>query len=404
MKKRDKDVKFRHRIVEKVFKALLYPVIKIKYRYKYKVHKELKNKGPYIIISNHTVAMDPILMSFTFPFNIYYLASEQIFNLGLLSKLLVYLVNPISKSKALSDISAIRKSKKIVKEGGSIGVYPEGNVTYDGASVTINDSIVKLIRLLEIDVIIFNTQGLYLSDPRWSVFRKKGKSSGFINKIIKKEEYKDLTNEELYEVINEGLNVNAYDQQAKELVKYRGKNLAVGLERLVFMDLKTNKPFVTYSQKNELKSRDSDFKLKYDEYGYLVNEAGVKKTLVEVNKEVIDSYFNFYQTTNENLLFEERANVEITTKKRKSSKGLNYIRLYKNKIIIEYDNNLEEFMYEDVTSISIQGKRKIIINSSDKTLLITFNLNSSPYKYLLTYQFYIKEKNDDTSSIQQFGL
>lgn len=399
-----KEVKFRHRVIPFFARIILWPIIKIKYRYKYKKYKDLAKKGPFLVLANHTVPMDPILLGLSFPFHLYYFASEQIFNLGLLSKLLVYAVNPISKAKGTSDINAIRKARKIVKEGGSIGLYPEGNVTYDGKTVKINESVVKLIRLLDIDVIIFTTKGLYLSDPRWSVFRKKGKTSGEISRIIKKEEYEDLSNEELYKLITESLYVNAYEQQEKEPVRFKGKNLAKGLERLVFMDLNTNIPFVTYTDSNELRSYISDFKLVYDEYGFLTNEKNEKTTLVELNQKVIASYHEFYKKCENNLLFSETAKLDITTNVRKNNKGNITIDLNKNSLVLKYKDIVEEIKYDDITSIVIQGKRKIIINYQDKRYLITFNLDSSPYKYLLTYQFYKGDKENDTTSIQQFGL
>lgn len=400
-KKRKKEVKFRHRVSRKFFKFILWPFIKIKYRYEYKYYKDLKKKGPFLILANHTIAMDPILLSFAFPFHIYYIATEQIFNLGLLSKLLLYLVNPISKTKASTDITTIRKAKTIVNEGGSIGVYPEGNVTYDGGPVTINKSIVKLVRFLKIDIIIFGTNGLYFSDPRWSLNRKKGKSSGEILRIIKKSEYDKLNDDDLYELIKETLNFTAYEKQEENPVKFKGKELAKGLERLVFMDLKTNKAFVTYTKGNTLKSRDSDFSLTYDEYGFVYDENNKKYNLIEINNIVKEKYLNYYNNLEENFIYEENVNLELTTNKEKRDKGEVLLKLYKNKIVL----NNQEILYDDFSSIAIQGKRKIIIYYETKTYLVTFKDNSSPYKYLLTYQIYKKEKDEDgITSIQQLGL
>lgn len=404
MKRKAKEVKFRHKVVRVVFKTLLWPAIKIKYKYKYKKYRELKKQGPFLVLGNHTTAVDPILLGFSFPFNIYYIATEQIFNLGLLSKLLVYAVNPISKSKSQNDIAAIRKAKAIVKEGGSIGVYPEGNVTYDGSVSKINDSIVKLVRLLGIDIIIHNTEGLYLSDPRWSLFRKKGKTFGGIVKIIKKEEYDLLNNDELLLIISDALNVNAYDQQELNKRSYKGKNLAKGLERLVFMDLNTNEPFVTYTINNQLKSKNSDFTLTYDKYGYVTNEKGIKKTLVEINNEVKQSYLNYYKNTKEYLLIEELANIELTTKSSKTNQGRIELKLYKDKIVIKYLESTTELLFDEIISVAIQGKKKVIVNSLEHTHLITLDINSSPYKYLLTYQIYKEEQKNDITSIQQLGL
>lgn len=406
MKKRKrKEVKFRHSISRVFFKILLWPAIKIKYRYRYKTYSKLKKTGPYLIIGNHTIAIDPILMSFSFPFHVYYFATEQIFNLGLLSKLLVYLVNPISKSKDNSDISSIKKAKRIVDEGGSIGLFPEGNVTYDGALTTVNESVVKLVRLLKIDILIFTTKGLYLSNPRWSITRKKGKTYGDIVKVIKKEEYDLLSNEELYELIMKSLETNAYLQQEEKLLQFKGKNLASGLERLVFMDLETNIPFVTYSSKNELKSTASDFKLTYDKYGYVTDQTGTKSTLIDINHRVIESYYNYYKNLETNFIFKESVLVEKTTKNEKHNEGTNNLELFKDKIVIHYKDKTEELTFDNINTLVIQGKKKIIINGMENKYLITFDINSSPYKYLLTYQFYKKEiNNDNTFNIQQFGL
>ena len=62
-------------------------------------------------------------------------------------------------------MEAIRKTKRIVQAGGSIGIFPEGNTTYNGQTATIQASTVKLIRMLKIPVIIINMKGFYLSFP-----------------------------------------------------------------------------------------------------------------------------------------------------------------------------------------------------------------------------------------------
>lgn len=402
--KRKTEVKFRHKVFSKVFKFFLYPYIKLKFKYQYKKYRNLKKEGPYIILSNHTMAFDPILISFSFNFPIYYIATEQIFNLGFLSKMLKYLVNPISKSKSESDLLTIRKARRIVSEGGSIAVYPEGNVSYDGAPVTINKSIIKLIRLLKIPVIIYNTEGLYLSDPRWAHKTKHGKTKGYINTIIKKAEYDKLDDDAFYELLLEHLNVNAYTSQENELLTYKGKELALGLERLVFMDLKTNKPFVNYTKGNKLYSKDSDFELTYLNTGYVLRD-NQKTTLVDLNKEVIDKYYNYYLTSNDNFITEEEVSIELTSGNKKVKEGKHLVKLYKDKVIITGNSNEETYFFKDISSLAIQGKRKIIIYN-EKTLLLTLNDNSSPYKYLLTYQFYKKgeQNTDENNEFYQFGL
>ena len=127
--KKQKEVKFRHKLITSIARPFLWLLFKVRYKYSYQKYRHLKKHGPFLVLGNHTVAPDPILMGLSFPFPLYYIATEQIFNLGFLSKLLKYAVNPIKKSKSMNDINAIRKARRIVKEGGSIAVYPEGNLT-----------------------------------------------------------------------------------------------------------------------------------------------------------------------------------------------------------------------------------------------------------------------------------
>lgn len=397
-----KQVRFRHKLIGFIAKLILIPYYKIKYNYRYKKLKQLKKGGPYLVLANHVIASDPLVLSFAFPFSIYYFATEQIFNLGLLSKLLVYAVNPISKSKAVSDLSAIRKAKAIVKEGGSIGLFPEGNVTYSGISNKIDISTIKLIKLLKIPVIIYHIQGLYLSSPRWSVNNKKGKSFGKLYKIIKPEEYLNLSDDELLVLINEDMQVNAYDQLERN---FKGKQIALGLERLAFMDLKTNMPNVCYTKDDMLLSTASDFNLKYNVDGTL-NYENETIDLIKLEELTKKSYLEYLKTINQNdVILTSQIDVQESTATKKSKVENYEITLFKDKILFNNSTTFTIYL-KDIVNMSIQGKKKLILYLEDKTWLVTFDLKTSPYIYLMTYQInkQIKGEDYDLISISTIGL
>lgn len=402
MSKRN-ETKRRHYFIVKLARLILRRPISRSYNLKFKVLKEYKNKDPFLILANHVIPLDPIIMGSSFPFHIHYFASEQIFNLGILSKLLVFAVNPIKKKKSMNDISAIRKARKIVQEGKSVGIFPEGNVSYDGESIDIDVGLVKLVRFLKIPVIFFITHGLYFSNPRWSVYRKKGKSKLFIKEIIYPEEYNELTDEELYKRLNEGLYVNAYDQ---EDVLFKGKKIAEGLQRLLFMDLLTNEPLQTYTKDNMLRSNSSDFELEYLETGYAKDKDGNLKTLIELNKATKESYLKYYKE-NESFSFETNVLLSKNYKNKKKKLGKHKLTLNKDKLVlIDKKNNQTTFDFENMSGLAIQGKKKIIIYYKDDTWLVEFDITMSPYIYLLTYEFYKQGEKiyDSRIDISKFGL
>jgi len=403
-KKKTNEVKKRHFFVIKILWPYLIWKFARRYKFKYQQYKNIK--GPLLILGNHTVAEDPILLSFLFPqWHNYYIASEQIFNLGLLSKMLVWAVNPIKKSKSMSDLSTIRKAKQIVNEGGTVAMFAEGNMTYSGQTVTINPAVVKLVRLLKCPVALYNTEGLYLSNPRWAVKPKKGKTTGYIKQIIEPSEYQALSDDELYQLIKDGLMVDCYDNKVLGEQKYVGDDLALGLERLLFVDLKTGKPFKTYTAENRLYSHDSDFTLRYDSYGYLYDQNNARYTLRQLELKTYESYIKFLD--NNEYICDELIMLEKTTDTKKKKLGEHIVNFYQDKIILIKEGQEElVFNFNEISTLAIQGKKKIIIYVQDETYLMTLNELSSPLKYLVAYQYYNYKQGDqkDGLHISTFGL
>lgn len=401
--KKTKEVKFRHKFIIKTARLLLQPFLKVRYKYKSKYYKELKKKGPFLVIANHVVSSDVLLLGLSFPFNLYYFATENLFNLGILSKLLVYAANPIKKTKSKSDLGSIKKAIRISKQGGSIAVFPEGNLTYTGETNHFSKSLVKMIRLLKLPVILFKFEGLYLSNPRWSNENKKGRSEGYITKIIEYEQYKEMADEELYNIVYGGIYSNAYNNATNSL--FEGKKLAEGLQRLIFMDLKKNIPFVTYSKDDKLYSKVSDYELTYQSDGYVKDKNGKLETLINLDKQIKKAYYHYYH--NNDIHYENESLVNENIKRTKQKLGKFITILNKDSIILKSNKEIAlTFNFADVNEIAIQGKNKLIIYYLDKTYLLVFDKHASMYAHLLTYQFYKEGKiyDENRNVFTSFGL
>ena len=74
MKKR-----FRHVLFAILFRPLFRIGLWIRYRYWAKIYKNKAVKGPYLILGNHTMNMDPFFVSLSFKEPIYYVASDMLF-------------------------------------------------------------------------------------------------------------------------------------------------------------------------------------------------------------------------------------------------------------------------------------------------------------------------------------
>ncbi len=228
-KKKNKWIKPRHKVVRAILNVTLGVFTKI--RYGIKIEKLPKDKrGQYLILYNHQTAFDQFFVGIAFRDPVYYLASEDIFSNGFTSSLIKYLVAPISIRKQTTDVSAIMNCLRVVREGGTIAIAPEGNRTYSGKTEYINPSIATLVKQLKLPVAIFRIEGGYGVHPRWSDVVRKGKMRSYISRIIEPEEFKALDDETLAQLICSELYVN----EANADNVFKSKKRAEYLERALY--------------------------------------------------------------------------------------------------------------------------------------------------------------------------
>ena len=229
-KKRKKWIRRRHWIVRNLAFAVLYPFIRFKYHAHIRKFKEGKER-PYLVLMNHQTAYDQFFVGVSIPRSVYYVASEDLFSLGFLSKLLVWAVNPIPIKKQMTDVSAVMTCARVAKEGGTIAIAPEGNRTYAGKTGYIKPSIVGLIRFLKLPVAFFRIEGGFGAHPRWSDKIRRGRMDAGVSRVIEKDEYDKLTDDALFALIEQELMVNEGVADAA----FHSKKSAEYLERAMYV-------------------------------------------------------------------------------------------------------------------------------------------------------------------------
>ena len=205
-KKRKKWRHPRHVVVRNLLSVTLGVYTRVKYNVKVDKFKEQGNR-PYLILFNHQTAFDQFFVGMAFRGPIYYVASEDIFTKGWVSMLIKYLVAPIPIKKQSADITAVMNCIRVAKEGGTIAMAPEGNRTFGGSTGYMNDAIVPLARKLGLPIALYRIEGGYGVHPRWSDKVRGGGMRGYVSEVIEPECYAEMTNEELYTAIKDGLSV-----------------------------------------------------------------------------------------------------------------------------------------------------------------------------------------------------
>ena len=223
--------------------------------------------GPALIIGNHVTNWDPLLLALSFPKNhIHFVASEHLFRLGWVSKLISFLVAPIPRRKGASGAATTMDCLRKMRAGRTVCIYGEGETTWDGRTKAIFPATGTLARASGATLITYRLEGGYLTAPRWAKKNRRGRMRGYIVNRYTPDQLKLMKPQEIEEIINRDIYEDEWARQKADPVKYKGKNLAKDIEVAVFLCPKCKKIGTIHGEGNTV-SCECGLKLNLNEYG-----------------------------------------------------------------------------------------------------------------------------------------
>lgn len=385
-------VRRRHNIIVALAALVVYPWTKLKYHIKIEKCKDLQ-KRQCLIIMNHQTAFDQFFVSFAmFPRHAYFIASDDLFSLGFLSKLLSWAVAPIPIKKQATDVQAVMNCIRVAREGGSIALAPEGNRTFSGLPCYSNPAITPLIKKLGLPLAIFRIEGGYGIQPRWSDVCRKGKMRGYVSRIIEPEEYKDLSKEELFALIQKELFVD----ETKNDRLYHHKRLAEYLERAMYVcpecglsTFRSEKDIISctkcgrqvrYRPDQRLEGIGREFPFPYVAQWYDYQQ----KFVLGLDPEEMLTKPAYQETA--------MLSSVVANKKKTVLKAACKFSLYGNRLQAD-DMTL---FFDDVSVMTVLGKNKLNIYHKDGLYQVKGDSRFNALKYMNFYYRYKNRGSDDT--------
>jgi 1-acyl-sn-glycerol-3-phosphate acyltransferase len=229
--------------------------------------------SPYIVISNHLTNFDPLLIGLSFRKLMYYVASDHVLRSGFKGKLLNFLMSPIARAKTMQETQTVITIFRRLKENCNICIFAEGTTSFDGETGEVQRSIGKLVKRAGVALVTYRFTGSYFTFPRWARFIHRGRMQGRLVCIYSPEKIASMTEDEIYDAIMKDIYANAYAEQEKSPVMFRGKKPAEYLETVLYCCPECR-------QFSTLKSRDDTlfckcgFKVRYNESGYFETPGG----------------------------------------------------------------------------------------------------------------------------------
>lgn len=155
----------------------------------------------YIICANHKSFLDPIFVALAINRQVHFIAKKELFDIPILKNILKKL-NAIPAQRDGKDLSVLRDSIKLIKEGKILGIFPEGTRVKEIKRENIKDgagyiALKSKTDILTIEIISsykpFSKTDLYIKNLVEIENFKEYKSKDAMEKIM------DETYEKMYE-------------------------------------------------------------------------------------------------------------------------------------------------------------------------------------------------------------
>lgn len=388
-KKTRKWIKIRHRIVFMVGKPIVNLLVKFKCHAKVDKFEGSKNKDrKFLILYNHQTAFDQFFVALSFYNPVYYVATEDLFSMGFFSKILRYAVAPIPIKKQTTDVSAVMNCIRVAREGGSIAIAPEGNRTFSGKTGYFKPAVVKLAKSLKLPIAIYRIEDGYGVQPRWSDKVRKGGMHAYVKRVIEPEDYLKMSDDEL----NELLKTELYVDESLPNKEFYSKTSAEYIERAMYYCPNCGLSEF-YSNEDTVSCKKCGIKIKYTADKRLIGEdfEFKYKNIAEWYDAQCDFIRAFDTDSNaDKLLSEDKTELsEVILYKSKIRMDKDAtVKLYGNRIDLEYKNGKLSCDFETADAVTVLGKNKVNIYYKDKVYQLSGNKRLNALKFVNLFNRY----------------
>jgi len=378
-----KEVKKASNFVFKIITGTLRPILYLNnFRFDYSTSKNITQ--PCVILSNHQSNYDQYAIAEGFNFAYNMVASDSLVRNKFLNFLYKLTLRTIPFSKGSSDSMAIRGMMSVIKQGGTVAMFPSGNRSFFGEECTQRPGVGKLVKKLNVPVVLVKMQGGYSKKPRWKNTSNRGPIRMGVCRTISPEELQTLTAAQLEDIIKNELYTNEFEWNAKERIEFRGKQKAEYLESVLFYCPQCKNTGGLSSSGNEFFCT-CGMRVLINSFGFfdkIQNADNCPDTILDWSKlqlEYIKSvdYSQYIDTplfTDENVEF-----LQVTRTMEEKVLGKGTIALYGDRITV-CDKT---FPVKEIKDIAIMYQYRLTIYTDAGTFFVVLPKRGNPMKYMV---------------------
>ena len=232
-----------------------------------------RQRGPLLLLANHSSVIDPFIVAIFIRRPVQYVISDSQIR-SRLQSFVLGLVGVIPKTKLVADLDTVKRIVAVKRNNGIIGLFPEGQSSWDGHGLPIVRATDKLVKSLKVPVFIAQIRGAYFSWPRWGRRFRRGEIRIFFSRLFTAEELRSRSADEVGNTVRDALAFNVFDYQRETGQRYHGSHQAEYLERALFICPDCESLGSLHSHRRRLSCRACGYEVHYTPYGFFEQRRG----------------------------------------------------------------------------------------------------------------------------------
>jgi 1-acyl-sn-glycerol-3-phosphate acyltransferase len=334
--------------------------------------KEVKRlKSPYLVVGNHVGFFDPFITGNFLPKYIHYVASDFAFRNPIFRFFLTRL-GTIPKKKNMTDGQVIRDIIRVIRQGENVGIFPEAVRNWAGKSFYIDPSIIKLIKVLKVDVVSTTIKGMNLFNPRWAQKPRRTRVEIDYRLLFSADEVQSLSAAELYDRLVKTLFHDEVEYQRQHLNPIRSKYRAEYISHALYVCPDCLQIDTFHCEGNDFHCSNCAYDLHINTYGFFERKDGGKLYFDNIRdwyywqeKYLTDLINDILSSGQEGIIFHDKQAEVLHQDSGPNfiSLGLADVSLYPDMIKIEFTNKDDDLLmnFNDLQAINPQVKEQLEI-------------------------------------------
>jgi 1-acyl-sn-glycerol-3-phosphate acyltransferase len=325
-------------------------------------------------------------MGIGFKFAVNFVGSDSLFRSKLMRGIMNWAGRPIPIAKGSSDPAAIKGVMSVIRDGGAVGIFPEGNRTFFGETGYFKPTIGKLAKKLGVPLVIMQIRGGFNTAPRWRKSVTRGKMTASVTRVLVPEEMEKMTDGEINDIIRADLQFNEFAYNAEKKYVFRGKKKAENLESVLFACPHCKSMTDLHSEGDEFFCGNCNARVRLNPLGVFekVNNAdGFPETILDWSKIQLDTlkFADFDKYTDAPVFSDGGVKIYLCQKaKRQEFLETAAIGFYADR----FEAGSLTLPFSEITDMSVQDIDKLQIYTADKTMyMLKFPYKSNCIKYMI---------------------